>query len=94
MGRQFFQEPQNFNRVELSGSNPVGSFTLPDKNLSLGSYGPIYETSVVKLLLLCFHSVIFIFVAPALARCDIGVWLSIHPSFCAQFMSTLACKSI
>ena len=35
------------------------SFTLPDKNSFLGSYDPIYETSVVKFLHLCFHAVIF-----------------------------------
>ena len=33
-------------------------------------------------------------VAPALARCDIGIRFSVRPSFRPQFTSTLAFKSI
>ena len=43
------------------GSSPDGSFTLPDQNLFLGPYDPIYETSLVKFLHLYAHAVIFIF---------------------------------
>ena len=32
---------------------------MPDKNSYLGPYGPIYETSVVKFLHICFYAVIF-----------------------------------
>ena len=45
----------------FNGWNRDGSFTLPDWNFFLGPSGPIYETSVVKFLHLCFHDVIFIF---------------------------------
>ena len=39
----------------------------------------------------CFY---FSFVAPALARCDIGVRFSVRPSFRPQFTSTPVFKSI
>ena len=41
---------KHFSTVELQWLDLQGLFSLPDKNLFLGSYGPIYETSVIKFL--------------------------------------------
>ena len=48
---------KNFNSSNLDGD----LFTLPDWNSFFDPHGPIYETSVIKFLHLCFHAVLFIF---------------------------------
>ena len=53
--------PGNLIRLPIYSRTPDGSFTLPDYNLLLGPNDPIYETTVVNLLHLYFHAVIFIF---------------------------------